>query len=948
MVKQQQSVDEIFCAALDLPEGERAPYLDAACEQAPELRMLVDEMLAEDARAGSFLRVPLIGPAPANSEVPAGSHVVSTRVDSSPARETSMAPRFAPAQVISDRFAVIRFLARGGMGEVYEVEDRLLHGERVALKIIRPEIAEEAGSTQRFEQEVLLARKVHHPNLCPIYEIFHCEQPSPPFLFLTMKLLRGETLDAQLRRGRIPLRQEATGICTKLISAVNAIHAAGIVHRDIKPKNVMLERTGSRMHLFLLDFGLARLHHSEATVLKTGMVAGTPGYLAPELLYGQRPTKASDVFALGVVLHQVLTGELPLDAGNGTSMLAAPSLLTADAPAFLVEAVREFLADDPEQRCRAFRRVRSGQRAAAPVETLAQATPQTFTRRHFLTASAVAACGGIAGDAVWKRDWIRGVVDDLLHPLPRKRFVALLDWPPPAEASVRPMVLGLIDSMAGELARAEAFDHDFYVTAQTGTTEMTTRSQLNQVRESLGANLVLAASGRMEADLVHVLLQVVDTVSGRTLRSREVHGPSGEQASLQDRTVRAAAELLDLKRYKPDADRMRGGTEHAAALAAFQAAEALMKQDNDTGLDAAIVKYREATDADPKYAMAFAELARAYGRVYGLRRYSGALHLALANSDHALALDPRLIEGHLAKAYLLEQTGEEKGSLEQLEKTLMLDPVNAGTLLWQARLYIRLNRWSEAERSFRKALQQRPNLWMIYSDLGFALHAQGRWREAIENFRTATMASPKSALAASNLGVELLQVGEFTEGTASLRRSLALDPLSGDAAANLSLALRFQGKLEEALPFALKGTELSPRDDAKWLELGDCYSSMQRRMHDAETAYLRAVDEGEEHLRTDATNGPAWMLLALYQAKTGGLRRAAESLARADSLFSNDMDSQLYKIRILELLGRRDAALAVLGDSCKRGASALQLIPFPDLTSLRSDPRYQVLVHKVM
>ena len=108
------------------------------------------------------------------------------------------AGRFEPGQIIAGRFAVVRYIARGGMGEVYEVEDRFLQGVHVALKVILPHIAEDAGSTHRFEQEVLLARRIIHPNLCPIYDISHCQDPAPPFLFLTMKLLSGETLASRL------------------------------------------------------------------------------------------------------------------------------------------------------------------------------------------------------------------------------------------------------------------------------------------------------------------------------------------------------------------------------------------------------------------------------------------------------------------------------------------------------------------------------------------------------------------------------------------------------------------------------------------------------------------------------------------------------------------------------------------------------------------------------
>ena len=246
----------------------------------------VDDLIADDRLAGSFLGKPLLE----------AEHVTPPAAFEAPAA----APRFKPSEIIADRFIVVRFIARGGMGEVYEVQDQLLQGAHVALKIIRPEIAADVGTSHRFEQEVLLARAVIHPNLCPIYELFHCEQPAPAFLFLSMKLLRGETLEARLRTGRLA-RHEAVEICCGLIAGVYAIHSAGIIHRDIKPSNVMLGGSGSGHAVSIMDFGLARLPSGESAMALTSMIAGTPGFLAPELLQGFHPTPATDLFALGVV-----------------------------------------------------------------------------------------------------------------------------------------------------------------------------------------------------------------------------------------------------------------------------------------------------------------------------------------------------------------------------------------------------------------------------------------------------------------------------------------------------------------------------------------------------------------------------------------------------------------------------------------------------------------------
>jgi eukaryotic-like serine/threonine-protein kinase len=346
MTEQDQSAEKLFGAALEMPPGSRAAFLDQACRDAPELRRVVDALLLDNDRLGTFLAEPAFA---RPNEAP------STGFDS---LEQTTSPesseRFQSGQVIAGRFLVVRFIARGGMGEVYEVRDQFLQDDRVALKLIRPEIAADSNNLRRFEREVILARKVVHPNLCPIYEIFRCQDPPPPFLFLTMKLLQGPTLEAWLRIARSqPGNQEAVEIARQLISGVSALHAAGIIHRDLKPNNIMLERAGERLNVFIMDFGLARLHQAETTTMSVGMVAGTPGYMAPELFRGEAPGEATDLFALGVVLHQVFTGERPVSSKTG-ALTATPALRSGPAAGSTIRAVESLFSPDPEERRRAF------------------------------------------------------------------------------------------------------------------------------------------------------------------------------------------------------------------------------------------------------------------------------------------------------------------------------------------------------------------------------------------------------------------------------------------------------------------------------------------------------------------------------------------------------------------------------------------------------------------
>jgi eukaryotic-like serine/threonine-protein kinase len=934
MAGQRELVEQLFEAALALEPTEREAFFDQVCGGDPELRQMVEDLLAEDARAGSFLQNPpfdFLGKA-TGSLHPVAEETRPINGNGTPS-DATLAGRLKPGQTLIDRFLVVRFIAKGGMGEVYEAEDRFLQSDHVALKTIRSHIAGDPDSQQRFEREVLLARKVIHPNLCPIYDIFHCEEPPPSFLFLTMKLLHGETLAARLH-GLIPISvEEGLAILKQMAAGLAAIHDAGIVHRDIKPNNILLDGVGKDVRVCITDFGLARAYESETTIAGKGEVAGTPGYIAPELLLGHPPSQASDLFAFGVVLHEIFTGEKPTGASDNSSVVASPRLNTSGAPPFCVQLATECINLDPKRRCDAFKNALESLDVKRPTRTF-------WTRRRFVGAAAGAVCA-VAGGAWWKRD----ALENLLHPLPGKRFIAMLNWPKTSDSRVAPMLTGVLSAIKSELARVEAFDRNLFVISPEDVgRDIAATSNLKDVCDPLGANLVLAASGVPGPTHFQLFLRLLDPVSSRPLRERKLTCALDEITSLPAKAVQGAASLLNLSHYLRGDKQMEPGTQSAAAFTAFQSAETLMKQPNDTGLNAAIEKYRQAVDMDPSYAIAYAKLALAYGRFYAIRRDPGALDLARGNYEHALALDAGLMDAHLSRAYLLEQTGNVQGALDEMTKTLALDPSNPKTLFWLAQIYTRLNRWVDAEGAFHRVLRERPNSWVTYNDLGAVLHEEGRYQEAIQAFGAASVAAPGSSMAFSNLGSEYLQIGDFAKATENLKKSLALQPDFGDAAANTSLALRYQSKYEEALPFALKAVELNPADDLYWLELGECYSSLRNRRNEAKGAYLRAAKEAELHLKTDAADGPTWMLLALYQVKSGNPQNATSFIKRAESLGADDMDSQLCKARILELLGNREEALATLAVCFGRGATDLQIAPFPDLQSLRKDPRYREIL----
>ena len=934
MNRQQNLAEQLFEAALNLDPDLREGFLDENCRGDDELRKEVEGLLLDDNRAGSFLLNSPFGFIEADST---GSRHLFETMGFPEGYEFSKSSAatggLIPGQSLADRFTIVRFIAKGGMGEVYEAEDRFLEGVHVALKTIRPHIANDPGLQQQFKREALLAREVSHPNLCPIYDVFYCEQPPPGALFLTMKLLSGKTLAARLRESTPIPTDEALAILKQMAAGICAIHKAGIVHRDIKSSNVMLDGQGRDLRLWITDFGLARPSELEVGSLAPEKLAGTPAYMAPELFSNKPPSQGTDLYAFGVVMHEVFTGEKPATSGSSDAVAVSPRLNTSGLPPYAVQVVKACLDVNPKHRCQAFEEL---------LETLdpGERKPQLWTRRRFIGSAVAAGCVTAAGVS-WQ--WER--LENLLHPLPRKRFIALLNWPKTKDDAATPMVTGAISAIKAELTRVEAFDRNlFVISPEEIGHEVRDNAHLAEICDPLGANLVLALACHEETKGLRLSLRLLNPVTNEPLRTKSILCTRSEMMSLPEKATLAAASLLNLNSFLRKNDRPDPGTQSAAAFAAFQSAETLLKQANETGLDPAIEKYKEALDDDPNYPVAHAKLAFAYVRYYDLHGDKAALNLARRNAELSLVLDRNLEEGYLALSKVRAETGDEQGALDALAKIMAIDKSSVSATFAQGQMYIQLDRWSDAENSFEQVQKLRPNAWNVYNSLGFVLHQQGKFQEAIEQFQTASIAAPKNAFAMANLGTAYLQVGKFAEGENFLNKSLALRPDFYVAAVNMSLALRYQRKYLQAISWAKQATTLNPADDTNWLELGECYASLLRHEREAREAYGRAARETERELATNGSDGAAWLRLAFYQVKTGEKRGANELIQKAESLGASDVDSQLCKARILELQGHRVEALAIIATWFHKGASDFQIVPLPDMNALRADPRYQALV----
>ena len=377
-------VEELYHAALEHPVAERGAFLGQACGEDEELRREVLSLLAHEAEAERLMEQPAASAATQKLAVVRGT-------------------RLGPYEVLD-------LLGAGGMGEVYRARDTRL-GRDVAIKVLPDQVSHDVEALARLRREARAVAALSHPHIEALFDIGETDGTH----YLVMELLEGETLATRLRRGLLP-EKDALRIGAEIAEALGAAHAHGIVHRDVKPANVMLTRSGVK----LLDFGLARLQRktdasgetATTTGLGQGVLAGTLPYMAPEQLEGREADARTDIWALGCVLFEMLTGRRAFEGDSQARLIAAiekddaPPLPPAAASPAVERVVRQCLQKDPEERWQSARDLTLRLREIAEASSQAEGARPTRRAWRFLVAAAVvviALLGGLLVDRLWLR-----------------------------------------------------------------------------------------------------------------------------------------------------------------------------------------------------------------------------------------------------------------------------------------------------------------------------------------------------------------------------------------------------------------------------------------------------------------------------------------------------------------------------------------------------------------
>lgn len=845
-----------------------------------------------------------------------------------------------PGSEFGARYRIESKLGEGGMGAVYRAFDRDLE-RTVAIKLLRPEMVADPTALQRFKQELLLASKISQKNVLRIHDLGDLNG----LKFISMAFVDGEDLRGLLNReGKLPF-DRVIQITKQLCGALEAAQAEGVVHRDLKPHNVMVDKSGN---VYVSDFGLAKsLEAGAIGMTRTNEFLGTPRYMSPEQVEGNPIDHRSDLYSLGLMIYEMVAGDVPFTGESTLQVMFKrvkeppkdPRKLRPDLPDYLARIILKCLEKDPARRYQSARELLNDLETQNAPSVSARLPAFTLEGRTVLIAGAALLAVVLAGGGYW---YFRGQTpsENGGAASANAQYVAVLPFTFAKEnENLNYVASGLVDGLTGRLSQLRGLR----VSSRSAVEQVKLTDAIQKIGRSLGASRIIRGNLQPAENGVRVVVTLEDVQTGSRQWTREFTGSTSDTLGLEDQIYSELLTALDLK---PSNEELLRGTAHPTEnLEAYdfylRGRNALRRAKDAKGVEEGIGFFDSALKKDANFALAYAGLADGYLQLYRDKKDVLLAQRAQGAAEQAIRIDPNLAEAHFSLGSVLNAQGRSNEAIASIRQALQLMPnSDDGYRRLGNSLYLS-GRKEDAIGAYQKAIDINPYFWLNYNVLGDTYLQIGNFEKAGAAFRKVTELEPENPAGHENLGVMYFMQGKYEECIPAFQKAIQLQPFYGTYS-NLGTAFFYLKRYDESVKMFEKAVELNPNQSVPAGNLADAlrWAGQPDR---AKAAYEKAITLALQELRVNPRNATTLGFLATYYAKHGEPARGREFIRRARSIEKSDPTIPYQEAVVQAIAKSPPDALAALREALQKGYPLKEVESDPEMKEIRALPGYAAL-----
>jgi serine/threonine protein kinase/tetratricopeptide (TPR) repeat protein/TolB-like protein len=869
------------------------------------------------------------------------------------------------------RYRIESLLGQGGMGRVYKAYDKELD-RTVAIKVVREGAIGQVDALKRFKQELVLASKISHKNILRIHDMGEVAGVR----FISMAYIQGKDLQHIIKENpKMPL-ERVLKFSQQIAEALAAAHAEGVVHRDLKPQNLLI---GNDDQVFVCDFGLAKSFEESAIgMTRTGAFLGTPRYMSPEQVEGKPADQRADLYAFGLILYEMCTGDVPF-VGESTLKVMyqriqekpkSPKLVNADLPNWLVRIIMRCLEKDPADRYQNAYEIladlqgaRGGQSTSGVMNrsgvlsrsgsSIQIQLPEFASRRSVWIPSAVGAVLLLVAAVFLVRHFVESRAGgggggggessvSGIPPLSSGRFVAILPIQVLGDASqIGYLAQGVEEALSTKLFQVK----DVRVTSSEEADKVNPKDPPTKIARALGANYLVQGTLQGSGDRIRVTMRLQDALHDKRIWSKEFDGVSSDLFTLEDQIYGELVSALNVNLTSDEvASSKARPTQNAAAYDLYVRGRNSLRAHETKSVETALDYFDQALKADPKFALAFAGEADASLRMYAVKKDNFWTQKALTSAQAADQINDKLPEVHsvLGSAYIA--TGKYAQAITELKRAISLAPSSDEAYRRLGAAYLASGDYPHAIEAFQKAVDLNSYFWVNQNALADAYFRSGDYAKALQGFQQVTVLAPDVDAGYENMGNVYAQQGKYQEAVPYFQKALAIEPYFSTYS-NLGSAYFFLKQYAQAAEMFGKAVELNPNDTSMTVNLADSYrfSGQKDKAH---ATYQQAVSLGYKELQTNPQNSDVMAQIALCYANLGDAQQADTFIKKARAIDKSSLDYVYDQVEIYALLGNTKEALAALKEALEKHYPAEAVAADPNVDSLHSNPEFNDLIKK--